>query len=80
MYNGEYEIRKVLVEFEIEVNVPKGADDDDINTRLEEIYCADNFALSYLNEYSERNGCVCDLVTNVCVVPKGDESNSVRWQ
>lgn len=71
----EYETRKVRVEFEIEVNVPKNADDDDINCRLEEIYCADNFALSYLNEYSEYHGCVCDLVTNVYVVPKEGESN-----
>lgn len=71
----EYETRKVRVEFEIEVNVPKCADDDDINERLEEIYCADNFALSYLNEYSEQHGCVCNLVTNVYVIPKGGELN-----
>lgn len=71
----EYETRKVRVEFEIEVNVPKNADDDDINCRLDDIYCADNFALSYLNEYSKRNGCVCDLVTNVYVVLKEGKSN-----
>lgn len=71
----EYETRKVRVEFEIKVNVPKNADDDDVNCRLEDIYCDDNFAWSYLNEYSKRYGCVCNLVTNVYVVPKEGESN-----
>ena len=71
----EYETRKVRVEFEVEVDVPKGVDDDNINFRLEEIYCGDNFALSYLNKHSEQYGCVCDLITNVYVLPKEGESN-----
>lgn len=66
----EYETRKVRVEFEIDVNVPKGVDDDDINWRLNYNYCVSNYALDYLVEYDKKHGCVCNLLRSAHVIQK----------
>jgi len=66
----EYETRKMRVEFEIDANVPKGVDDDDLDWRLNYNYCVSNYALDYLVEYDKKYGCVCNLLRSAHVIRK----------
>ena len=66
----EYEPRKVRVELEIEVDMPKGVDDDDLNWRLNYNYCVSNYALDYLVEYDKKHGGICNLLRGAHVISK----------
>lgn len=66
--NIELEIRKVRIEFELEVYVPKGASDYDINERLED--AVNEGDISFVDLPVNSNA-----VTAIYVVPKEGESN-----
>lgn len=62
----EFEARKVRIELELEVNVPKGANDDDINERLED--AVNEGDISFVDLPINSNA-----VTAIYVVPKEGE-------
>lgn len=66
--NIELEVRKVRIELELEVNVPKGAYDDDINERLED--AVNEGDISFVDLPMNSN-----TVTAIYVVPKEGGSN-----
>lgn len=66
--NIELEARKVRIELELEIHVPKGANDDDINERLED--AVNEGDISFIDLPMNSN-----VVTAIYVVPKEGESD-----
>lgn len=64
----ELEPRKVRIELELEIHVPKGASDYDINERLEDAVSEGDISFADLPVNA-------NAVTRIYVVPKGGESN-----